>query len=198
MDAEGWLHAGDIGAWDSNGRLRLVDRTRDFFVISGGKTLSPSHIENVLRASPYVSDTLAIGDNRKYITALTEIEPETVAEWAQANGVEYAGFTSLASHPEVYRLVAAEVETANAQLARVEQIKAFRILPKVLDPEERDEPVTPTRSSGSKCSTGSKRSWQRCTTRRKRGELLQEWEVSWSAIPPHRRRDQAGAPRGDR
>ena len=141
---DGWLRTGDVGEW-KDGRLRLVDRARDFMVTAGGKTLAPATIENALRASPYVAEVAVFGHARKYLTALVEIDYETVADWARTHDIAYAGFTSLAGHPRVTALIGAEVERANAQLARVEQIKAFRILPKALDPEEEGEPVTPTR-----------------------------------------------------
>jgi long-chain acyl-CoA synthetase len=144
LDTEGWLHTGDVGEL-RDGILRLVDRARDFIVTSGGKTLSPSTIEGLLRASPYVAEAMVIGHSRKYLTALIEIDFDTVAEWARSQDIAYTGFTSLAQHPAVTKLLAGEVERANAQLARVEQVKAFRVLPKALDPEEEGEPVTPTR-----------------------------------------------------
>jgi long-chain acyl-CoA synthetase len=142
--ADGWLRTGDIGEW-KEGRLRLVDRARDFIVTAGGKTLSPSYIENALRASPYVAEVTIFGHARKYVTALIEIDFETVSDWARGKNVAYSGFTSLARHARVEALLKGEVERANAQLARVEQIKDFRILPKALDPEEEGEPITPTR-----------------------------------------------------
>jgi long-chain acyl-CoA synthetase len=144
IDAEGWLHTGDVGEW-RDGALRLVDRARDFIVTAGGKTLSPSYVENALRASPYVAEVIVFGHARKYLTALIEIDFDTVSDWARANGVAYTGFTSLSEHPAVQKLLADAIERANAQLARVEQVKTFRILPKALDPEEEGEPVTPTR-----------------------------------------------------
>jgi long-chain acyl-CoA synthetase len=147
LGEDGWLRTGDVGEWvaDNTRRLRLVDRARDFIVTSGGKTLSPSYIENVVRSSPYVAEVAVFGHARKYLTALVEIDYDTVADWARANDVAYTGFTSLAAHPRVAALIRAEVDRANAALARVEGIKAFRILPKALDPEEEGEPVTPTR-----------------------------------------------------
>jgi long-chain acyl-CoA synthetase len=144
-DADGWLHTGDVGEWGKAGALRLVDRARDFIVTSGGKTLSPSFIENALRASPYIAEVAAFGHGRKYVSALIEIDFDMVSDWARGNGVNYTGFTGLAQDPKVRRLIQGEVDRANAQLARVEQVKAFRILPKMLDPEEEGEPVTPTR-----------------------------------------------------
>ena len=116
-----------------------------FIVTAGGKTISPSFIETILRASPYVAEAVVFGHARKYLTALIEIDAETVADWARSRDVAYTGFTSLATNPDVVRLIRSEVERANGELARAEQIKDFRILPKVLDPEEDGEPVTPTR-----------------------------------------------------
>jgi long-chain acyl-CoA synthetase len=141
---DGWLHTGDVGEW-KDGRLRLIDRARDFIVTAGGKTLAPASIENVLRGSPYLAEVAVFGHARKYLTALVEIDYDTVADWARAHDLAYTGFTSLAEHPRVVALIGVEIERANTLLARVEQIKAFRILPKALDPEEEGEPVTPTR-----------------------------------------------------
>jgi long-chain acyl-CoA synthetase len=123
----------------------MLDRARDFIVTAGGKTLSPSYIENLLRASPYIAEAAVFGHARKYLTALIEIDFDTVSDWARAQNIPYSGFTSLARQPQVEALLRKELERANAQLARVEQIKAFRILPKALDPEEEGEPITPTR-----------------------------------------------------
>ena len=142
--ADGWLRTGDVGEW-RDGTLRLIDRARDFIVTAGGKTISPSFIENALRASPYVAEAVVFGHGRKYLTAIVEIDFDTVADWARANDVAYTGFTSLTAHPRIARLIETEIDKANVSLARVEQIKLFRILPKALDPEEEGEPVTPTR-----------------------------------------------------
>ena len=145
LDEEGWLHTGDVGEWTPEGNLKIVDRVRDIIVTSGGKTLSPTYIENALRSSAYISEAVIVGHNRKYISALIEIDFETVAGWARINNISYTGFTSLSQHPEILKLVGAEIDKSNQNLARVEQIKDFRVLPKELDPEEEDEPITPTR-----------------------------------------------------
>ncbi len=142
--ADGFLRTGDVGEW-RNGALRLVDRARDFIVTSGGKTLSPSFIENLLRASPYVAEAVVFGHGRKYLTALIEIDYDTVSDWARSQNIAYSGFTSLTQSPDIGRLIETEIDRINIELSRVEQIKAFRILPKALDPEEEGEPVTPTR-----------------------------------------------------
>ncbi len=139
------LRTGDVGAWLDDGALRLIDRKRDFVVTAGGKNVSPAQVENALRASAYVSEAAVFGDTRPYLVALLELDYETVAEWARARSIPYTGYASLVSHPDVQRLLAAEVARANSELARVEQVKAFRVLPRELDPEHEDEPVTPTR-----------------------------------------------------
>jgi len=145
-DADGkrWLRSGDVGQWVGDA-LRIVDRARDFIVTAGGKTVSPSFIENQLRAIPYVAEAMVIGHARKYLTALIEIDFDVVGDWARGEGVTYTGFTNLAQHPRVQRLLEGEFARVNGALSRVEQIKAFRVLPKALDPEEEGEPVTPTR-----------------------------------------------------
>ena len=140
----GWMRTGDVGEW-REGSLRLIDRARDFLVTMGGKTISPSFIENTLRASPYLAEVVVFGHGRKYLTALIEIDFETVADWDRSNDVAYTGFTSLTQHARVQGLIRREIDKANAELSRVEQVKAFRILPKALDPEEEGEPVTATR-----------------------------------------------------
>jgi long-chain acyl-CoA synthetase len=145
LDSDGWLHTGDIGEWTTNGNLKIVDRARDIIVTSGGKTLSPTHMENALRAVPYISEAVVFGHQRKYLSALIEIDYETVSDWARSHDIVYTGFTSLAEHPEVSRLIGAAIQEVNSDLARVEQIKSFRIIPKELDPEDEEEPITPTR-----------------------------------------------------
>ncbi len=140
----GPLPTGDVGEW-RDGNLRIVDRVRDFIVTAGGKTISPTQIENVLRASPYIAEVIVYGHSRRYLTALIEIDFDAVSDWARSRNVGYTGFTSLAQHREVEVLIGEEIEKGNRELARVEQVKRFRILPKALDPEEEGEPVTPTR-----------------------------------------------------
>lgn len=144
VDADEWLHTGDIGIWE-NSRLKIVDRARDIIVTTGGKTVSPTYIESQLRASPYISEAVVFGDGKKYLTALIEIEFDAVSDWAVRQNVAFTGFASLTANPKVVKLIEAEVAGANNSLARVEQMKAFRIIPKILDPEEEGEPITPTR-----------------------------------------------------
>jgi long-chain acyl-CoA synthetase len=142
---DGKLATGDVGEWTAGGSLRLVDRKKDILITAGGKNVSPSLVENRLRASPYVSEAAVFGEARKYLVALLEADGETVAEWARGHGVVHTGYASLVSHPDVVGLIEAEVKRVNGELTRVEQVKAFRLLPRELDPELEGEPVTPTR-----------------------------------------------------
>jgi long-chain acyl-CoA synthetase len=142
---DGWLVTGDVAERVANGGFRLVDRKKDILITAGGKNVSPSQIETCLRASPYISEAAVFGEGRKYLAALIEIDVETVAEWARDRGLQHTGYASLASHPDVTKLLEAEIAAANATLARVEQVKTFRVLPRELDPEQEGEPVTPTR-----------------------------------------------------
>jgi long-chain acyl-CoA synthetase len=142
---DGWLATGDLAERLPDGAVRLVDRKKDILITAGGKNVSPSQIETCLRASPYISEAAVFGEGRKYLAALVELDEETVTEWARERGLAHTGYASLAAHPAVTQLLEAEIETANAGLARVEQVKAFRVLPRELDPEQEGEPVTPTR-----------------------------------------------------
>ena len=100
--ADGWLRTGDIGEMSGSppeGVLRLVDRARDFIVTAGGKTLSPSYIENLLRASPYVAEAMVVGHGRKYVTALIEIDYDAVSDWARTRDIAYGGLPASRSTP---------------------------------------------------------------------------------------------------
>lgn len=139
---EGWLATGDVATRDGDA-FRIVDRKKDIMITSGGKNIAPSEIENLIKGSPYVSEVILIGDGMRFVSALIEIDFGTVSDWARQNRVLYASFASLAESAEVVGLIEGEIAVANAQLARVEQVKRFRIIPKELDPEEGD--TTPTR-----------------------------------------------------
>src|SRR5262245_55257180 len=142
---DGKLATGDVGEWTHTRALKLVDRKKDILITAGGKNVSPSNVENRLRASPYISEAAVFGEGRKYLVALLEADAETVAEWARERGVVHTGYASLVAHPKVVGLIDAEVKRANDELTRVEQVKVFRLLPRELDPELEGEPVTPTR-----------------------------------------------------
>lgn len=142
IDAEGWLHTGDCGDIDADGYLRIKDRLKDIIITSGGKNITPSNIENHIKFSPYISDAVVIGEGRNYLTCLVMLDQDNVAKFAQDKQVPYTDFASMTRAPEVVALVQAELEQVNAKLARVEQIKDFRIISQLLTAE--DDELTPT------------------------------------------------------
>jgi long-chain acyl-CoA synthetase len=134
--ADGWLMTGDVGEWVEGTHVRIIDRIKHIIITSGGKNISPSEIENSLKTSPYIKEAMVIGDGRKYLTALIGIELDTVGDWALRHDLSYTTYRDLADKPEVIELIGAEVERTNERFARVEGIKAFRLLPKELDHED--------------------------------------------------------------
>ena len=139
---QGWLHTGDVGRIDDDGFVYVVDRMKDIIITAGGKNITPSEIENQLKFSPYITDAVVVGDRRPYLTCLVMIDHENVTKFAQDNDVPFTNYTSLCHAREVEDLVSAEIEAVNAQFARVETIKKFRLIDQLLDPE--DDELTPT------------------------------------------------------
>jgi long-chain acyl-CoA synthetase len=133
---DGWLHTGDVGEWVDGTHVRITDRAKDIIVTPGGKNVSPSEIENALKASPYVKEAVVIGDRRPYLTALIGIELDTVGEWAQRRGITYTTYRDLSEKKAVLDLLQSIVDEVNSRFARVEQVKKFRTLPKELDHED--------------------------------------------------------------
>lgn len=136
FERDGWLRTGDIAELTPEGAIRLVDRKKEIMVTAGGKTLSPQQVEKALKGSPYIAEAVAIGEARRYVTALLMLDYTTVSEWARSCKIPYTSYTNLVTRPEVGELIEREVAKANGFLARVEQIKYFRIIPQELDPEE--------------------------------------------------------------
>lgn len=143
LDSEGYVHSGDIATVFEEGAFRIVDRKKDILITSGGKNIAPATVENALRCSPYISEVIVFGDQRRYVSALIEIDFENVAQWARQHQIPYTGYMSLSQNEKIVQLIGREVAQLNERLARVEQVKKFRILPKELVPEDGD--TTPTR-----------------------------------------------------
>ncbi len=142
IDADGWLHTGDVGSVDEDGFYRISDRLKDIIITAGGKNITPSELENQIKFSPYVTDAVVIGDARPYLTCLIMIDQENVEKYAQDHDVPFSNYASLTRSDEVQKLIGGEIERVNREFARVEQIKKFRLLEKKLGAE--DEELTPT------------------------------------------------------
>jgi long-chain acyl-CoA synthetase len=142
IDADGWLHTGDVGVMDDEGSFRITDRMKDIIITAGGKNITPSELENELKFSPYVTDAVVIGDKLPYLTVIIMIDQENVEKYAQDNDVPFSNYASLTRSREVQELIQGEIDRINAKFARVEQIKKFFLLETQLSAE--DEELTPT------------------------------------------------------
>ena len=133
---DGWLRTGDVGEWVDGTHLKITDRMKDIIITAGGKNLSPSEIENSMKASPFIKEAVVIGDGRKYLTALVGIELDTVGDWAQRRKIGYTTYRDLAERDEVIELVRGIIKDTNDKFSRVEGVKKFRMMPKELDHED--------------------------------------------------------------
>jgi long-chain acyl-CoA synthetase len=128
IDADGWLHSGDIAVADADGYLKIVDRKKELIINSAGKNMAPSKIEMAIKdAGPLIAQVVAIGDARPFVTALVVLDEEACQRHAQAHGLT-GDFASIATDPGVRAQVAAAVAAGNERLARVEQVKYHAVI----------------------------------------------------------------------
>lgn len=139
---DGWLHSGDIGEKDDEGYVKIVDRKKELIITSGGKNISPANLEAALKTIPLIGQAAAIGDNRKFVSAILVLDPETAAVWAKARGKDGLSLTELATDAEVLAEVQAGVDEVNEQFAQVEQIKKFTLVGEEWMPDS--DMLTPT------------------------------------------------------
>jgi len=143
LDENGWLHTGDVGEFDEDGYLKIVDRKKELIISAGGKNMSPANIEAKVKASsPLIGQAIAIGDMRPYNVALITLDLDVAPAFAAQHGIEDPSPAALAEHPAVHEEVQRGVDAANEQLGRVEQIKRFKLLPTEWQPGS--EELTPT------------------------------------------------------
>ncbi|MCC6436102.1 MAG: long-chain fatty acid--CoA ligase [Acidimicrobiales bacterium] len=125
---DGWLYSGDIGELDEDGYLRIVDRKKELIITAGGKNISPANLEAALKTIPMIGQAAAIGDGRKYVTALLVLDPELAPLWAMQQGIEFTDLADLATKAAVIDEVQRGVEEINIRFAQAEQIKKFTLL----------------------------------------------------------------------
>ncbi len=133
---DGFLKTGDVGEWVDGTHVKIVDRIKHIIITSGGKNISPSEIENSLKTSPYVKEAMVVGDGKNFLSALVGIEFDVVGDWATRKGIPYTTYRDLTEKPEVIELVQGVINKTNEKFARVENIRAWRMIPKELDHED--------------------------------------------------------------
>ncbi|MBE7366677.1 AMP-dependent synthetase/ligase [Ramlibacter pallidus] len=140
-DAEGWYHTGDAGFLDARGHLKIIDRAKDVGRLDDGSMFAPKYIENKLKFFPHIKEAVAVGDGRRMVCVMVNIDFDAVGNWAERRNLPYAGYTDLAQKAEVYALVQDCIEKVNADLAADEklagsQIHRFLVLHKELDADD--------------------------------------------------------------
>ncbi len=142
LDAQGFLHTGDVGEIDEQGFLRVTDRRKELLITAGGKNIAPQYLEGRLKQIPAVSQAVAIGDRRPYLVALLTLDPARVAAEAAKAGSPARSPDEAAACPLFKAHVLRQVEAINASLARFETIKRIALLPRELSVEKTE--LTPT------------------------------------------------------
>lgn len=142
IDRDGWLHSGDIATVDADGYYRIVDRKKELIITAGGKNVSPANLESLIKHNPLIGQAVAVGDGRKFISALIVLAPDVAASWARSRGIEPTSMAALASDPEVVAAVRKAIADANGKVSKAEQVKRFAILGTEWTAES--EELTPT------------------------------------------------------
>ena len=133
---DGWMHSGDAGYFNDARQLVVIDRIKDLAETSRGERFSPQYLENKLKFSPYVAETVVLGDGRDALAAMICIRYSIISKWAEKSRISFTTYTDLASRPEVYALLHREVETVNATLPPAQRISRFLLLYKELDADD--------------------------------------------------------------
>jgi len=142
LDAEGWLHTGDIGNTDAEGFIHITDRKKHLFVSSGGKNIAPQPIESLFLSSKYIEQFMLIGDRRMFLTALIVPDFDALKEFADGNNIPYSSNADLAKHPSINELMDKEIGLIQKDLANYERVRRFTLLERQFSIEEGE--LTPT------------------------------------------------------
>jgi len=132
---DGWLYSGDLGEWDDAGNLKVVGRKKEIIITAGGKNVAPAKLENLINKHSLVSQACVVGDGRRYLTLLVALDPDMAPGWAQSQGIEYQSFEDFSRSPRVLEEVQRIVESANENVARVEQARKWFVTPDPWSPE---------------------------------------------------------------
>src|SRR5204863_1776227 len=128
LDPDGTLHSGDIGEFDDEGYLRIVDRKKELIITAGGKNISPANLESKLKAHSLIGTACVIGDQRPFLTALMVLDPDIAPVWAGQHGLSGLSLAELSSNPELLEEIQRAVDQVNEQVSNVEGIKKFTVL----------------------------------------------------------------------
>ena len=145
IDADGWLHTGDVARWEEGpaGReLRIIDRKKDIMITAGGKNITPSEIENSLKFSSFIKEAVIVADRRRFVSALIQIDFENVSKWAADENILFTNFKSLVENSSVVSLIQQEVEKTNAHMPQVQQVRKFHLFTKELDHDDGEVTAT--------------------------------------------------------
>jgi long-chain acyl-CoA synthetase len=136
LESDGWLRTGDIVEVMANGEIAVVDRKKAIIITAGGKNIAPSEIENALKDSEFIKEAIVVGEAKKYLGAIIQVDYDNVGRWARDKALAYTNYKSLSQLPEVHELVERIVNETNKRFARVENIRRFAILEKELDHDD--------------------------------------------------------------
>jgi long-subunit acyl-CoA synthetase (AMP-forming) len=142
VDADGWVHSGDIAEAGPNGQYKIIDRKKELIISSAGKNISPANLESLAKSSPIIGQAVAIGDGQRFISVLVVLDPQVAPAWAKARGLASASMAELVEDAAIVDEVRRALTVANTHLSRVEQFKRFTILPSEWSSES--EELTPT------------------------------------------------------
>jgi len=141
LDADGWMHTGDTGAFDADGSLRILGRKKDIIITAAGENIAPEGIEADLSNHPLISEAIVVGEGRRYLAALVTLDPEELSAWARVHH-KLGNLEALSGEPELHAEIQAFIDGVNAKRSRAESVRRFRVLARVFTTE--DGELTPT------------------------------------------------------
>jgi long-chain acyl-CoA synthetase len=142
FDSEGWIHSGDLGRFDDDGFLHIIGRKKDIIINAAGKNIAPAKLETTLKNHPLVAQACMVGDARSYMTMILALDVEEAPVWAAKHGTTFTDLASFSRLPEVRAELQSSLDSANQEVARVEQVKKFVIVPDSWTPDSGE--ITPS------------------------------------------------------